>query len=119
MGADLVTKAWINAKNGKAAVALAIDGAGAASQALNAYLAKRQGAAVADGLKPNFEAQQVELVKLKEQLDTARKDLSDAQASIMSQQRAIDGRNFWLGFGWYILGAATPYALKYAVGISV
>ncbi len=113
----MVTRALINAKNGKAAVALAIAGAGAASQALNAYLAKRQGQAVADGLKPNMDAQHEEMQALKTQLEHARQDLAKAQSEIMAQQRNIDKRNTMMGVAWYALGIATPLGLKYLLGI--
>jgi hypothetical protein len=109
--------ALINAKNGMAAVALAVAGATAASQALNTYLGKRQGIALADGMKPGMDAHQVELRNLHQQLETAHKGLADAQLEILKQQRELDLKNNRMGVIWYVLGAATPIALKHFFGI--
>ena len=116
--------ALINAKNGMAAVGLAIPGAGAATNMLNAYLAERQGKAVANGLKPGMDAHQEQLLGLKSHLETTQEELAKAhqelvghQNRIEAQQRQIDKRSTWLGVFWYILGAATPIALKYGFGI--
>jgi hypothetical protein len=113
--------ALINAKNGLAAVGLALAGATAASQALNTYLGKRQGLALANGIKPGMDAHQVELKNLHDQLEVAHKGLADAQLEILKQQREIDSRNsqanLRMGVIWFVLGIATPLALKHFFGI--
>lgn len=113
----MVTHALINAKNGKLAVTMAITAATIASQAINTYMAKRQGQAVADGMKPNFESQQEELRTLRTHLDSANQQLESAKTAIMDQQARIDRRNFVMSIFWYALGVATPIALKVFGGI--
>ena len=113
----MVTHAWINAKTGKFAVALGVAAASAATQAVNAYLAEGHGVGMAKGVKPNFEAQALELRDLKEKLQAAQSSLQSAEASILAQQKAIDTRNMLMGVMWFFLGVATPIILKKFFGV--
>lgn len=116
--------ALVNAKNGIQAVLAAIAFASTTTQAINAYMAKRQGKAVAEGLKPEIDAQQEELLKLRELLERSLAGLTKAneefgrvQQDMNNQQMANDRKNAWMGLLWYVLGAATPVALKYGLGV--
>lgn len=111
--------ALINAKNGIAAVSIALATATAASQALNAYLAQRQGKALADGLKPEFDSQQEDLQLLKEhleksqtELNKANEEIKRAQNELLKHQHQTNLQNKWMSIFYYVLGAATPLALK-------